>query len=419
MIAGRVAPVDAWLARAGLPALPRGAWLEIDLDALESNLATIRVLSGRGARVAPVLKADAYGHGLEACARALQQAGAGMLCVATLDEALLARRAGVRVPILVLFPIPPDAVREAAEASLELAVTDVVGAAELLEAWASRRHGDATLRVHLEVETGLQRGGVPAEAAADTARTIAATPSVELAGVWSHLARPGDASFSADQERRLEVAVAAIEAVGLPRPRVHLSATGGLFAGTSAAHDVVRPGLSLYGELPDDLPIGESARAAAAALRPVMRLVARPLRVAQVDPGTPVGYGGRWTASVPSLIATVPVGYGDGYARTTQPGAEALVRGRRVPVVGSVAMDALAIDVTEVPGVSTADEVVLLGQQGDERISASELARRRTTIAWEVLAGMAYRIPRVYHRASGPTSVRTLAGEFLVREGTT
>jgi alanine racemase len=377
------------------------------------------VLGGRGARVAPVLKADAYGHGLEACARALQQAGAGMLCVATLDEALLARRAGVRVPILVLFPIPSRAVQEAVEAKLELVVTDVDGTAELLEAWGSASQGDAALRIHLEVETGLERGGVAEEAAADMARTLASSPGVELAGVWSHLASPGDASFSADQERRLRRAVAAIEAAGLPRPRVHLSATGGLFAATGAAHDLVRPGLAVYGELPDDLPIGESARAAAAALRPVMRLVARPLRVAQVGPGTPVGYGGRWTATQPSLIATVPVGYGDGYARTTQPGAEALVRGRRVPVVGSVAMDALAIDVTEVPGVSTADEVVLLGQQGDERITASELARRRTTISWEVLAGMAYRIPRVYHRASGPRSVRTLAGEFLVRDGTT
>jgi alanine racemase len=402
-----------------LPALPRGAWLEIDLDALESNLATIRALAGRGTRVAPVLKADAYGHGLEACARALQQAGAGMLCVATLDEALLARRAGVRVPLLVLFPIPADAVREAAEARLELVVTDVGGAGELLAAWGSAGQGGTTLRIHLEIETGLERGGVPAETAAETSQLLAATPGVELAGVWSHLASAGDASFSAGQERRLRRAVAAIEASGLPMPPVHLSATGGLFAGTGAAHDVVRPGLALYGELPDDLPIGPSAEAAAAALRPVMRLLARPLRVARVDPGTPVGYGGHWTATQPSLIATIPVGYGDGYARTTQPGAEALVRGRRVPAVGSVAMDALAIDVTEVPGVSTEDEVVLLGHQGDERITASELARRRTTIAWEVLAGMAYRLPRVYHRASGPTSVRTLAGEFLPRDGTT
>jgi alanine racemase len=210
-------------------------------------------------------------------------------------------------------------------------------------------------------------------------------------------------------------AAAAIEAAGLPRPAVHLSATGGLLAGTAAAHDLVRPGLALYGEIPEDLPIHEQARAAVGALRPVMRLVARPLRVAQVDRGAPVGYGGRWTAARPSLVATIPVGYGDGYARATQPNAEVLVRGRRVGVVGSVAMDALAVDVTDIPGVSTADEVVLLGQQGDERITAAELARRRTTIAWEVLAGMAYRIPRVYHRAFGPTGVRTLAGEFVPR----
>ena len=174
-----MAPVDAWLAGAGLPPLPRGAWLEIDLDALESNLATIRVLAGRGARVAPVLKADAYGHGLEACARALQRAGAAMMCVATLDEALVVRRAGVRVPILVLFPIPPDAVREAAESRLELVVTDADGAGELLAAWASAGPDGAKLRIHLEIETGLERGGVPEDAAADTAQALAGAPGVE------------------------------------------------------------------------------------------------------------------------------------------------------------------------------------------------------------------------------------------------
>ena len=208
---------------------------------------------------------------------------------------------------------------------------------------------------------------------------------------------------------------AAIEATGLPRPAIHMSATGGLLAGTAAAHDLVRPGLALYGQVPEDLPLDDRGRALAEALRPVMRLVARPLRVAQVDHGAPVGYGGRWIAARPSLVATVPVGYGDGYARATQPGGVALLRGRRVEVVGSVAMDAIALDVTDIPGVSTVDEVVLLGDQGGERITAAELARRRNTIPWEVLSGMAYRIPRVYHRASGPVSVRTLAGEFPVR----
>ena len=182
---------------------------------------------------------------------------------------------------------------------------------------------------------------------------------------------------------------------------------------------MVRPGLALYGELPDGLPIEGPARDAAAALRPVLKLAARPLRIAEVAAGAPVGYGGRWTAERPSRIATIPIGYGDGYARTSQPGAEALVRGRRVPVVGSIAMDALAVDVTDVPGISRDDEVVLLGAQGGERIAAAELARRRTTIAWEVLSGMAYRVPRVYHRDARPIGERTLFGESLARDGAT
>jgi alanine racemase len=196
---------------------------------------------------------------------------------------------------------------------------------------------------------------------------------------------------------------------------VHLSATGGLFGGTGGFDGMVRPGLCLYGELPADLPLADAARDARAALRPAMTLHCRPLRVSEASAGTAVGYGGRWRAERPSRIATLPVGYGDGYARAYQPGGEALVRGRRVPLVGTVAMDALAVDVTDVPGVSMADEFVLLGRQGGERITASELAQRRTTISWEVLVSMAHRLPRVYHAAAGLTGVRTLAGEVLAR----
>jgi alanine racemase len=181
---------------------------------------------------------------------------------------------------------------------------------------------------------------------------------------------------------------------------------------------MVRMGLSLYGVLPDTLPIAPSMRAAAAALRPAMSLVARPLRIEDVAPGEAVGYGGRWRAERASRIATLPVGYGDGWSYGSAGRTFALVRGRRVPLVGSVAMDAVAADVTDVPGVDLGDEFVLLGSQGADEITAVELARARTTIPWEVVTTMAYRLPRVYDARAGVVCVRTLAGEMRQQPGT-
>jgi alanine racemase len=168
--------------------------------------------------------------------------------------------------------------------------------------------------------------------------------------------------------------------------------------------DLVRPGLALYGVVPDDLPVPPERAAAAASLRPAMSIHARPIRILDVSPGTAVSYGGRWVAARPSRIMTLPIGYGDGYARGTGPGAEVLVGGRRAPIVGSIAMDALMVDVTDVPDAGPDSDVVLLGAQGAERIDALELARRRTTVTWEVLTAMARRIPRVYHAAAGDPS---------------
>jgi len=408
--------IDDRLRAAGLPPLPRPAWLEIDEDALESNLRTIRGLAP-GRAVAAVIKADGYGHGLEVTARAFRRAGAELLCVATLDEAFALRRAGIDAPVLVLFPVPTDATPDAAAAAIEIVVSGPADGRPLIDRW-SRIASPTPLRVHLEIDTGLRRGGVEPEATGEMARSIAAIPSLVLAGIWTHLATPADAAFTAAQVRRFEAAVEAARAVDLPAPVRHVAATGGLLTGTGPPFEMVRPGLCLYGEVPFGLPIGPGIEDAAAALRPAMSVKARPIRIASIPAGTPVGYGGLWTAAQPSVVATLPVGYGDGYLRGYQPGAEALVRGRRVPIVGAIAMDAMHVDVTGVASVSPDDEFVLLGAQGDDRITVTELARRRTTIAWEVLTSMARRMPRVYHAAAGTTGVRTLAGEFRPRQDT-
>ncbi|HUG47897.1 MAG TPA: alanine racemase [Candidatus Limnocylindria bacterium] len=409
-------PIEARLEAAGLPPLPRHCWLEIDVAALAHNLGVVRSMIGAGVEINAVVKADAYGHGIEAAARAFVDAGADRLCVAALDEALHLRSVGVKAPLLVLFAVPAEHVALAAEAGIELTLAEEATARDALAGWrAARREGE--LAVHLEMETGLARAGLRADRVADVCREALATPGVRVAGLWSHLASPHDEAFTAGQLAEFERAVAALTSAGLPVPRRHLAASGGLLSGRVPAYEGVRPGLMLYGLAPEDLPLSADGVQAAASLRPAMALKCRPLRIEDVPAGTPVGYGGRWRAERPSRVATLPVGYGDGWSRSYQPGAQALVRGRRVPLVGTVAMDAVMIDVTDVPGVDLADEFVLLGRQGGEEITAGELARARNTISWEIVTTMAQRVPRVYHAPTVLLDVRTLGGELRKASG--
>lgn len=388
-----------------LPAdLGQRAWLEVDLDALAHNLRILRGLAD-GARLAPVVKADGYGHGIEAVSRTLERAGASALCVATLDEVILVRAAGVRIPILLLYPAPAGSVAELRRLGVEPPVSTLGGIADLA---AEADPAGRGLRVHLEIETGLTRMGVLPEEAGEAARRIAAADGLHLAGIWSHIADPGDPDRVAAQVAALDRAVTAVEAATGSRPERHLAASGGLLAGGVPRLELVRPGIAVYGVLPDGLVIPPERADAAAGLRPVLSLRARPIRILDVPAGTAVSYGGRWVAPVPSRIATIPVGYGDGYARTTGPGAEVLVRGRRAPVVGTIAMDALMVDLTAIPEAGMEDEVVLLGEQGGDRIGAHDLAARRGTIPWEVLSTFGRRLPRLY-RAHGGDGLRALA----------
>jgi alanine racemase len=370
--------------------------------------------------VYPVVKADAYGHGVRAVARALAVAGADGFCVATLDEALDLRWAGgIDRPILVLYPVPPELVAEARAA--EIAVT--AGDAELLSgllaaADAPGSRGRPSLGVHLEVETGLGRGGFGVEDAVGAARAIKEAAGVSLGGLWTHLQAPEDEVRTAAQLVRFEAAIAALRAAGVTLPPRHLAASGGLLQDGVAAYDGVRPGLAIYGLVPDELLQHDGSAAAAtspgAGLRPVLQLKSRPVRVAEVPAGWGISYGPTFTTERPSLIATLPLGYGDGWPRSLSNRASALVRGRRVPLVGNVAMDAVMADVTDVEGppVGVADEFVLIGGQGADRITVAELAAARGTNSWEVVTDLAARLPRVYHAASVPWGLRTMAGHF-------
>jgi alanine racemase len=396
-----------------LPALPRTAWLEIDLEAIAGNLSGLVALAG-GVPAYPVVKADAYGHGLLPVARALAAAGATGFCVATFDEAVALRNGGIEEPVLVLYPIPAGLAREAASRSIAVTASDDALLGELVRATDPTSAG-GRLAVHLEVETGLGRGGFPPESVLGAADRIAGSAGLVLASLWTHLQAGEDEELTARQLDRFERASDLVRGGGHELPR-HVSASVGMLAGSVASLDGIRPGLAVYGLIPDELLDVDRARAAAgkAGLRPAMSLHARPVRVMDLPAGWGIGYGPSFATRRPSRIATLPLGYGDGWPRALSNRASALVRGRRVPLVGNVAMDAMMADVTDVSGepVTVDDEFVLLGRQGDAEIDAHELAEARSTNSWEVVTAMAARVPRVYHAGSGPQGLRTLVSDM-------
>jgi alanine racemase len=405
--------VDERLAAAGLPPLPRTVWLEIDLDALTSNFAVLRDAAGPGVPIRPVVKADAYGHGALPVARALVEAGADGLCVATLDEALALRRARIRIPILVLYPIPPAWAPEAARRGVAITAGDqAMLDATLATLRSDRRPGVRRLRIELEVETGLGRGGFVPEALVAAAEAIQASGSAVAAGLWTHLQAPEDRERTAGQLHRFEAAAADLLAAGIRLPARHANASVGILTlgDGLAVYDGVRPGLAIYGLAPEE--VGHDVRRSwpTTGLLPVLSLHARPVRVVDLPAGWGISYGPTFVTERPSRIATLPLGYGDGWSRSLSNRASALVRGVEVPLVGNVAMDAVMTDVTDVPGppVATSDVFTLIGRQGTRSITVAELAQARTTNSWEVVTAMAARLPRVYYARPGPLGLRTL-----------
>ena len=376
----------------------RPCWAEIDLDALAAN---VRLLAARAApaRLYAVVKANAYGHGAVACGRAALAAGAHGLAVICVDEAEELRLAGVTAPILVVGHTPPsDAARVVA---LDLMPT--VGAPDLVDALsAAAAPRGATVPIHLELETGLNRHGLlpePCVALAERART---RPGLEVRGLFTHFAaaEEGDQRFT---RRQYDVLKRVSERLPFV-PERHCSASASVFMDHEMALEAVRAGLALYGYRPAPW-CGTDAE-----LQPVLALRARVARVQAVERGATVGYGRTWAAARAARIALVMCGYADGYRRGLGNRAHVVLRGRRCPVVGRVAMDMCMVDVTAVPDAAPGDVATLIGRDGAEEVTADELAALDDTISWEILAGLSARVPRLYLRA-GQVAARTTLTE--------
>jgi alanine racemase len=363
------------------------AWIEIDHAALRHNLAVLRRVAGPDKQVIAVVKANAYGHGAIEVSRTLQAEGVELLAVATIDEGVALRRAGVTAPIIVLWALGRPEAALAVAHELQPIVHDAAGIAMLEEAADAGRR----LAVHLKVDTGLGRQGADPAAAVELATRLGRSRRLQLAGTFSHLAVPGeDDAYTEVQLLRLAQTLDAMRSAGVDPGLVHVAATGGILAGAGDFADAVRPGLGLYGLLPAWAADRDPG------LRPVLALKALPIRIFGLAAGQPIGYGLRYRPARATRIATLGIGYGDGWPRAHANNGRVLVHGRPAPIVGAVSMDGLTVDLGQIDDVTYDDEFVLIGEQMGARISAEEVAAERRTINYEVTTALRGRLPRLH-----------------------
>ena len=340
-----------------------------------------------------VVKADAYGHGASACARALERKVWGF-GVSLVEEGIELRRAGVQAPIVVLGSFFGLGHRDVVAYRLTPVVSQVDDVERFGRALIDL--GVKRFAVHLKIDTGMSRLGVQPGEVGSLLAAVAAQPLIEVSGVCTHLAEADTGSEAATelQLERFARALSEVTAASRSPLVVHVANSAAIRRFPSTHRDLVRPGLALYGISPSDL-------ASYPGLRPVLAWRTRVVAVRTVAPGVGVSYGGTFVAAAPTRIATIPIGYADGYHRRMSGRAEVLVRGVRCKVVGTITMDMAMVDCSALPTVEIGDEVTLIGQQGQERIAATELAAWADTIPWEIVCAISKRVPRVYLGEAG------------------
>ncbi len=363
----------------------------VRLEAVAANLGAIRRMLGRHGRapdLIAVVKANAYGHGAVDVARALEGAGATMLACADIAEGVALREAGIRAPILVFGALSVSDLDGVFDHGLTPTIS-TPGAVRALERAAAGR--GVRIGCHLKIDTGMNRLGFRHDNLRRTLPPVIASPHVAIEAVYTHFASADlpESGFLDEQRGRFDRAVAALGAMGLRNVRRHAANSAALIRDSRTWYEAVRPGLLLYGIVPPPLA------AADLDLGPALSLSSRIVAVKGVRAGESVGYGQRWAADGPRSVAIVPAGYADGLDTRLGGRGVVLVGGRRVPIVGAVSMDMLTVDVTGLD-VSPGDEVVIIGRQGDEEITAREMAAAIGTIPWEIVCRLGSRIQRTY-----------------------
>lgn len=384
----------------------------IDLDALEHNVGVMRSRMRKGARLMAVVKADGYGHGAVVLAKDLEGLGlADCFGVATAEEAFVLRKAGVRLPILVIgytFPYCYD----------KLAEYDIIPAVfkeETLEGLsvAAGRCGKS-MKVHIKVDTGMSRIGIrPDDTGLEFIGRAFRTPHLEVEGIFTHFARADEKDKKeayGQMERFLEFTEQIQRRYGRTIPVRHCSNSAGILEMEDANIDMVRAGIILYGLWPS-----EYIRREGVSLMPVLELKSHIIYIKELEAGTPVSYGGSYVAPGRIRVATVPVGYGDGYPRSLSNKGEVLIRGRRCPILGRVCMDQMMVDVTQAPDAREMDIVTLIGEDAGERITAEELGKLSGRFNYELVCDLGKRIPRAYYRGHRPVACKDYNEDFTYR----
>ena len=369
----------------------QNAWIEIDLAAAEHNVRALKAHLGPAELIA-VVKANAYGAGAAVLAPALEAAGVDRFAVVWPHEGYMLRQAGVTRPILVLgHAFPADAVP-----AVRSALTLTCNSIELGESLsAAARAAGVTATVHVKVDTGLHRFGLEIDSAVTLAEQLRTLPNLHVEGLTTHMANADEADDSFAEQQHAVFREAAARLPWIPYRHTANSATA--LRRSELRYNGVRMGLALHGVFP--------ANSGGPELQPVLSLRARIARVSSVEPGEGVSYGLTWRAQRPSTVALVPVGYADGWRRNLSNRGTVLVHGNRCPMVGRVCMDQFLVDVTGVPRVVEGDIATLIGADGNDRLTASDVAEQAETISWDVLASLNARLPRLYHRAGAVEAI--------------
>jgi alanine racemase len=359
---------------------------EIRLGALRRNFARAKALAGKDVEVMAVVKADAYGHGMLRVARELLAEGAGYLGVAIIEEAVELREAGIVDPVLVLGSPPEASLPLFARHGVDLALAS---AEKARRASAAAVAEGKSIRVHIKIETGMGRIGVDWRGLEGFAEELVGLPGLEIVGAFSHLATADcDLDYAREQASRFRGALGLLAAKGIEPPLVHLANSAALVAMPETRFGMVRPGILVYGYEPSPLKkVG---------VEPVMRLASRISFVKSLRPGEGVSYGQTWKAKVGTTIATIPVGYGDGYSRALSNKGSMWVNGAARPVVGRICMDQTMLDLGPGAKASEGDEVVVFGSRGGEGIPGESLCEMLETIPYELTCMVGCRVPRVY-----------------------
>jgi alanine racemase len=364
----------------------------IDLDALRWNFRQIRAKVGPDVKILSMVKANGYGHGAPRIAEALAAEGSNAFGVATVEEGLELRGVGIRAPILVVAGAYAGQLDRFMENKLTPVVQDAESLA-LLDDSASKR--GTTLKVHLKIDTGMGRIGFLSAAIASWLPLLKRLQAIEIEGVFSHFSHADNVAgdYTRHQLEIFRDLVERLRADGISPALIHLANSAATITLPAAYFNMVRPGLMLYGIYPSP------AMASQISLQPVLSWKSRILQLKRVPAGASISYGQTFITRRESLIATVPVGYADGYSRLLSNAGAMLVKGKRAPVAGAVCMDLTMIDVTDIGGVQQGDEVVLLGRQGNAVISADEMAAWSNTISYEILTSIGTRVPRIYYHS--------------------